>query len=319
MSAPSTPLGALESAQALAVGFAGAVPGEVSGSVAADDTPVVDVPREGWVSAALHARDDLGYDFFDWLSAVDMPDADPAGVDVVLHVFATGSASTTGPDAAGPGVGLRRLLLRTRVPDADNRVASLTEVWPGAAWHERETFEMFGVAFDGFTDGQGALRPLLLPDGFEGTPLRKSFVLAARASKPWPGAKEPGESESHTGPTRRKVQPPGVPDPFVWGPREAGVPWPPPQAEEEAPRRGPRAERGERPERPVRGDRPARERAAAAADAAPSDVDQAATQAPSAEPTPTEPTPTEPTPTIAEEPHPEAPSTQAAPTEPGDG
>ena len=55
---------------------------------------------------------------------------------------------------------------------------------------------MFGIDFAGFDDGTGlGLRPLLLPEGFEGTPLRKSFVLAARASKPWPGAKEPGESD----------------------------------------------------------------------------------------------------------------------------
>ena len=80
---------------------------------------------------------------------------------------------------------------------------------------------MFGLGFDGFDDGTGlGLRPLLLPEGFEGTPLRKSFVLAARASKPWPGAKEPGESDAHgTGsPSRRKLLPPGVPDPS-WGPR----------------------------------------------------------------------------------------------------
>ncbi len=53
------------------------------------------------------------------------------------------------------------------------------------------------------------LRPLLLPEGFEGTPLRKSFVLAARASKPWPGAKEPGESDASLArsgsPSRRKL------------------------------------------------------------------------------------------------------------------
>ena len=70
----------------------------------------------------------------------------------------------------------------------------MTGVFAGAAWHERETFEMFGIEFAGFDDGSGlGLRPLLLPDGFEGTPLRKSFQLAARASKPWPGGKEPGE------------------------------------------------------------------------------------------------------------------------------
>jgi NADH-quinone oxidoreductase subunit C len=81
---------------------------------------------------------------------------------------------------------------------------------------------MFGLAFDGFDDGTGlGLRPLLLPEGFEGTPLRKSFVLAARASKPWPGAKEPGESEASSSPSRRKLLPPGVPDPS-WGPRQPG-------------------------------------------------------------------------------------------------
>ena len=173
-------------------------------------TPVLDVPAVVWTEAALHARDTLRMDYLDWLSAVDVPDGDPPGVDVVLHVA----------DSRSTGTGaVRRVLLRTRVPDADLRLPSLTGVWPGVAWHERETFEMFGVTFDGFDDGSGDwLRPLLLPDGFEGTPLRKAFVLAARASKPWPGAKEPGESDAGP-PSRRKVLPPGVPDPS-WGPRE---------------------------------------------------------------------------------------------------
>jgi NADH-quinone oxidoreductase subunit C len=173
--------------------------------------PVHDVPREAWVEAGLHARDGLGMDYLDWLSAVDATDADPPGVDVVLHVACSRSAGTGG---------VRRVLFRTRVPDADPHLASLTGVWPGVAWHERETFEMFGVTFDGFDDGSGDwLRPLLLPDGFEGTPLRKAFVLAARASKPWPGAKEPGESDTHAAPGRRKTLPPGVPDAATWGPR----------------------------------------------------------------------------------------------------
>jgi len=180
-------------------------------------TPVLDVPRDAWADAAVHARDTLGMDYLDWLSAVDAPDGDPPGVDVVLHVAdsrSAGEAAGTSPRA------VRRILLRTRVPDADLRLPSLTAVWPGVAWHERETFEMFGVTFDGFDDGSGDwLRPLLLPDGFEGTPLRKAFVLAARASKPWPGAKEPGESDTHAAPGRRKTLPPGVPDAVAWGPR----------------------------------------------------------------------------------------------------
>ena len=89
--------------------------------------------------------------------------------------------------------------------------ATATEVYRGANWHERETHEMFGMIFDGHPN----LMPLLLPDGFEGHPLRKEFVLAARVAKPWPGAKEPGES-GRGAPSRRRMLPPGVPQ--DWGP-----------------------------------------------------------------------------------------------------
>ncbi|HEY7718709.1 MAG TPA: NADH-quinone oxidoreductase subunit C [Pedococcus sp.] len=168
-----------------------------------------EVPLVQWVDEVERARAEA-FTFFDWLTAVDQTDAaeDP-GFDVVCHLL----------DPSTPGA-LRRLLLRTRVPEG-TPLPSLTGVFAGAAWHERETHEMFGIDISGFDDGTGlGLRPLLLPDGFEGTPLRKSFVLAARASKPWPGAKEPGESE-HPRPAaggRRRVQAPGVPGP-EWGPR----------------------------------------------------------------------------------------------------
>ena len=175
-------------------------------------TAVVDVPAGRWLEAAELGREVLGLDFLDWLSAVDQTDADPGGFDVVLHIA----------DAAALP---RRLLLRTRVASAGPRLASLTGVWAGVAWHERETHEMFGIDFSGFDDGQLSvdgeplgLRPLLLPEHFEGTPLRKSFVLTARASKPWPGAKEPGEGGAGA-PSRRRTRPPGVPDP-QWGPHE---------------------------------------------------------------------------------------------------
>jgi len=192
-------------------------------------TAVIDVPVSVWVKAARHARDALELDFIDWLSAVDQMDADGAevaGLDVVLHVAATSSTGVEGDRARyqrgdfGPPQ-VRRLMLRTRVPADALVLPSLTALWPGVAWHERETYEMFGLDFSDFDDGSGLeLRPLLLPDGFEGTPLRKSFVLAARAAKAWPGAKDPGDSAgSGKAPSRRKIQPPGVPDP-TWGPRE---------------------------------------------------------------------------------------------------
>ncbi len=118
-------------------------------------------------------------------------------------------------------------MTRARVPlasgDDPAHAPSLTGLWRGAAWHERETFEMFGIVFDGFDDGTGAgLRKLLLPETFIGTPLRKSFVLTARASKEWPGIKDPGESKGESpragAAKRRKVMAPGVPD-DTWGPR----------------------------------------------------------------------------------------------------
>ena len=209
---PAVPLGVALVGQELADAVAGAVGGGVAGAVASVDgagTACVDVPRDRWVAAARQLREGFGMDFLDWLSAADQSDAEPGGVDVVLHVADSTRAA-------------RRVLLRTRVPDADPHLPTLTELWAGVAWHERETFEMFGVDFTGFDDGSGlGLRPLLLPEHFEGTPLRKSFMLAARAVKAWPGGKEPGESHASAGaPSRRKVQPPGVPDPLTWGPRE---------------------------------------------------------------------------------------------------
>ncbi|HET8987974.1 MAG TPA: NADH-quinone oxidoreductase subunit C [Humibacillus sp.] len=169
-----------------------------------------DVPFGEWSSTVLALREE-GYAYFDFLTAVDETDAAAdAGFDVVCHLM----------DPSQPGE-LRSVLLRTRATEGV-AVPSLTTIFAGAAWHERETHEMFGLDFDGFDDGTGrGLRPLLLPEGFEGTPLRKSFVLSARASKPWPGGKEPGEGhESARAPGRRRVQAPGVPGPD-WGPREA--------------------------------------------------------------------------------------------------
>ncbi|MBT2894957.1 NADH-quinone oxidoreductase subunit C, partial [Streptomyces sp. McG2] len=161
------------------------------------DVLTVDVPAASWTSALGTARSVLGCTFFDWLSAVDEPGT---GFLVSAHLVALAP--------------VRRLLLRTTVPHEAPVLESAVEVFAGAAWHERETHEMFGVSFT----GHPALDPLLLPENFEGHPLRKDFVLAARVAKAWPGAKEPGEGPDHGGPKRRQMLPPGVPDPNEWGP-----------------------------------------------------------------------------------------------------
>lgn len=183
------------------------------------ETPCRDVPLDEWASALSAARSE-GFDFFDWMTAVDETDAEESpGFDLVCHLMNSHTGQAT------PATGLARVLIRTRVPNGQV-AASATPLFAGAAWHERETHEMFGIDFEGFDDGTGlGLRPLLLPNGFDGNPLRKSFVLASRASKAWPGAKEPGEgAPSHGGPDkpdkpgRKKIAAMGVPD-ITWGPR----------------------------------------------------------------------------------------------------
>jgi len=153
---------------------------------------VRDVEREAWASAAREAHD-AGHHLFDVLTAVDL---EQDGFEVVLRVW---------------DVERRHgLQLRTRCPREDPRLPSVTQVYAGAGWHERATAEMFGVVFDGHDTAH-----LLLPERFEGHPLRKEFVLAARVAKPWPGVKEPGESDADLARPRRRPSPPGRPP--GWG------------------------------------------------------------------------------------------------------
>jgi NADH-quinone oxidoreductase subunit C len=208
----------------------------------------VSVPPQAWRESLELARDALGCTFFDWLSAVDEL---AEGFAVVCHL-------------ACPGRGVRHLLLRTTVPREDPVLPTAVAIFAGASWHERETTEMFGIGFAPPEDRAGAEAPpsrhLLLPEEFEGYPLRKDFVLVSRVAKPWPGAKEPGESDEHGAssgsPSRRRTRPPGVPDEETWGPREPGSPAPDPLAHAQpgaarpsrrAPRERPPRQPSERP------------------------------------------------------------------------
>jgi len=185
------------------------------GSEPVSDEPfgqlTVAVQTGDWLPAAQALRDGVGCLFFDWLSAVDQLSD---GFTVVCHL-------------ARRQVGVvDHVVMSTTVPREAPVVASIASVYAGARWHERETREMFGIDFQ----GADKLDTLLLPEGFEGHPLRKDFVLASRVAKPWPGAKEPGESDHQAAPGRRRMLPPGVPDVASWGPRAPGSPAPDPLA-----------------------------------------------------------------------------------------
>ena len=141
------------------------------------------IERSAW-REELAARHAQGYRYLDYVTAIDRLDH----VQVLAHVVAPGS--------------LERELLTTIVPDTDPHLASIAAVFAAAAWHERETAEMYGVRFDGHPD----LRPLLLRTDPGSPPLRKASALSARVETRWPGAPDPAAG----GRARRPQRPPGV-------------------------------------------------------------------------------------------------------------
>ena len=66
-----------------------------------------------------------------------------------------------------------RLRLKVRIQGADPSVASVTSIWPTANWHERENFDLFGIRFEGHPN----LSRILMPDDWEGFPLRKDYPV----------------------------------------------------------------------------------------------------------------------------------------------
>jgi len=160
----------------------------------------VRVDRGAWRATAEFARRRLGMAFFDFLSAIDWLPS-PFGrdmdsqEDLVVHgaepkelpPMATGYAggdtrfqvlARVYDPATAQGV-----LLKADVPDDQPSIETWTSVYVGADWHERETWEMYGIDFVGHPN----LVHLYLPTEFEGFPLRKDFPLLARRVKPWPG------------------------------------------------------------------------------------------------------------------------------------
>ena len=156
------------------------------------------VTQEDWVEAARLCRDEplLAYDMFDSAFGVD---AREDGFDVVAILYSTSTGN--------------RVALRTRC--AGGREAptcpSLVEIYRGANWMERETWDMFGVDFP----GHPSVEPRILSvENFEGWPLRKDFHLTSRVAKPWPGVKEPAELDEDGNVVHRVPQLGDAPGPY---------------------------------------------------------------------------------------------------------
>jgi NADH-quinone oxidoreductase subunit C len=141
-----------------------AVPGvdpQLTVYVSRDDLPAV--------ARALRDRPDLRFDLLVDLIAVDFLPREPRFEIVYLLVSIEHRA---------------RLRLKVRLDGADAHVSSVSNVWPAANWLEREVWDLFGVVFDGHPDP----RRLLMPEDWEGFPLRKDYPvqikLAARTTEP---------------------------------------------------------------------------------------------------------------------------------------
>ena len=122
------------------------------------------VPPESLIDAALFARDELRFDHIAAVSGTDY-----IAKNEIEVIYFVGSVR--------PGMEDLVIAVATRVPRDNPVVDSMVEVWHGAEYHERETFEMLGVKFTGHPD----LRRILLPEDWDDIPpLRKDFRSPGR-------------------------------------------------------------------------------------------------------------------------------------------
>lgn len=111
------------------------------------------------VCTVLKAGSETKFDFLADLCGVDRGVEEDPRFEVNYHLFSTTKH--------------HRLRLKVLVNEEDAQVPSVTSVWRTANWHERETFDLVGIVFDGHPD----LRRILLPDDWQGHALRKDFPL----------------------------------------------------------------------------------------------------------------------------------------------
>lgn len=126
--------------------------GELTLHVAREDLPVV--------MRALRDRPDLRFEMCMSVSGVHFPQEEGRELHVAYHLLSITH-------------GGRRLRVEVTAPDADPHIPSIVETYPAADWHERETWDMFGIVFD----GHPALTRILMPDDWAGHPQRKDYPL----------------------------------------------------------------------------------------------------------------------------------------------
>ena len=125
-------------------------------AVAADGALGVVLGPERWQEFGRFAKEELGCLYFNWLSAVDWKEQ---GLEVLCRVENLEARLA--------------VTMRTRLPAGETRCPTLTHLYRGADWMERECYDMFGIVFEGHPD----LRRILLSEDWEGHPLRKDYAV----------------------------------------------------------------------------------------------------------------------------------------------
>lgn len=127
------------------------------------DHPAFDVALGELVAVLRFLRDEQAFDLLTDLTAIDWAEGASPRFTVIYHLLSTTRTGTYIRVAASCGG-----------TEARPTAPSVVELWPGANWHERECFDMFGIEFEGHPD----LRRILMWDGYPYHPLRKEFPLA---------------------------------------------------------------------------------------------------------------------------------------------
>ena len=125
------------------------------------DWPAFNVPVGQLLDVLRHLRDEWAFDLLADVTAIDASTANSPRFTVVWHLLSTARHTYV-------------RLAADCADDANPTMPSATNLWPGANWHEREAYDMFGITFDGHPD----LRRILMWDGYPYFPLRKEFPLA---------------------------------------------------------------------------------------------------------------------------------------------
>lgn len=140
-----------------------AFPGSILDEILFRGETTLRVSKSSLRDLCLHARNKMGFDYLIDVSSVDHFGQEPR-YEMVYELYSLRDEI--------------HLRLKTEVSEDDNTVATVSDIWPTADWHEREVYDLMGIQFENHPD----LRRILMWDGYPYHPLRKDFPLQGKST-----------------------------------------------------------------------------------------------------------------------------------------